>query len=109
LLLDNGFSRGDAMYELDPPAILKHWKNRTFENQTIDLDGNSFENCMFINCKIRYAGGQYHLAGGFGRQNVDWEFHNAAVRMLQLLRDLQGEPIFRQLFPKIDQPPSKPV
>ena len=97
------------MYEPEPQVLLKHWKNRTFQNQTIDLDGNSYENCTFVNCKIRYAGGPYHLAGGFGRQDVNWEFHNAALRTIRLLRELQTEPIFQTIFPQSNLPPEKPV
>ncbi len=31
-------------------------KNKTFENQTVELDGMEFQGCIFKNCRIQFNG-----------------------------------------------------
>ncbi len=33
------------------------FKNQTFTDQTIDLDGNGYSACAFIGCTLRFSGG----------------------------------------------------
>lgn len=36
-----------------------HYENKNFENQTVQLDGNTFKYCMFKNCILEYGGGDH--------------------------------------------------
>jgi hypothetical protein len=40
---------------------LKRIQNKTFENETVVVDGNSFHNCTFKNCVIEYSGGLFEF------------------------------------------------
>lgn len=87
-------------------VLLIHYKDATFENQTIDLDGHAFEDCTFVNCTIRYRGNPYRLLGRWGRQNLKWEFRGAARRTIHILRDIGStdHSLFQSLFPEIFPP-----
>ena len=87
-------------------VVLVHYKGVVFENITIDLDGHCFEDCAFVNCTIRYRGNPYRLLGGWRRQNVNWEFHDAARRTIQILRHIGSgdRSLFQNLFPDIFPP-----
>ncbi len=48
------------------------YTERTFENETITLDNNTFRNCTFRNCTIEYGGGKTAFDGDltFDGQNA---------------------------------------
>ena len=37
------------------------YKDQTFEDTTVELDGNSFENCIFNEVVLHYAGGELSM------------------------------------------------
>jgi hypothetical protein len=37
------------------------YKDQTFENTTVELDGNSFENCDFDNVVFHFSGGDLNM------------------------------------------------
>lgn len=39
------------------------YNRHAFENETVQLDGNTFANCSFRNCIIKYAGGPTSITG----------------------------------------------
>lgn len=62
------------------------YDGRTFENETIDFDGNSFNDCTFINCILQYGGGAFTISGTTSMQG-DWRvrFHGGAKDTARLL------------------------
>lgn len=57
----------------------------TRKDTTINLDGNTFRDCLFVDCHIVYSGGEF--TGGFTTQGCTWELRDAALRTLQFIRD----------------------
>ena len=50
------------------------FKNQTFTDQTIDLDGNGYSACTFVGCTLRFSGG-----GGVQRDGCRFERCNLAL------------------------------
>lgn len=64
-------------------------RDRTFQNERIDVDGKQFENCTFgEGCRLIYSGGEPFLI--FDSQGqMDIAFEGAAQRTVDTLRALQ--------------------
>jgi hypothetical protein len=64
------------------------FSNKTFKNETIDLDFNKFRECSFVDCKITYRGfGTFELSNcQFDR--VSWNFADAAAHTLSFLKSM---------------------
>ena len=52
---------------------------------TINLDGNTFRDCVFTDCHIIYSGGEY--GDGFTTESCTWELRGSALRTLNFIRD----------------------
>jgi len=69
-------------------------RDKTLRNETIVLDDAKFVGCHFINCQIRYSGGEVNL-DHTTMENCTWDFQGAALRTTALLRGfgiLVGDP-----------------
>jgi len=60
----------------------------TFENATINLDGNQFEGCTFVKCRIIYTAADTFSIDGCTFVTCDWLFDGAAERTLYYLSAL---------------------
>jgi hypothetical protein len=60
-------------------------KNKTFEDETILLDGETFENCKFIRCRLSYAGGQQPAMLNCDFVPQTWQFTGAATNTISFL------------------------
>jgi hypothetical protein len=61
-------------------------KGQIFKDETIILDGSSFENCKFLNCKLVYSGGDIPKIVNCGLDKPEWIFDGAAGRVITFLR-----------------------
>ena len=59
---------------------------RSFENDTIHLDNNTFRSCEFAGCTIYYSGGPWSVVDcSFSPPNL-WQFGGAALETIELLK-----------------------
>ncbi len=61
------------------------FKNERYIDSDITLDGNEFEKCQFINCKLRYSGGPVKFGPGCVFDKPQFMFSGAAFRTMELL------------------------
>ncbi|WP_025041160.1 hypothetical protein [Nitrosospira briensis] len=61
------------------------FENKSFKNETIDIDFNSFINCQFEDCMLVFRG--YGLIGmeGCTFTNVSWSMAGAAANTLKFM------------------------
>jgi hypothetical protein len=59
-----------------------------FNHETIALDGESFTDCEFRDCRLVYAGGEPPVFRGCQFHGCDWKQDDAAVRTLAYLKAL---------------------
>src|SRR5262245_23133366 len=50
----------------------------TFENESVDLDGNEFIDCTFLNCTLHYRGGALPMIIGCSFDRPTFDFRGAA-------------------------------
>jgi hypothetical protein len=64
------------------------FEDKTFKNETIEIDFNHFSKCQFDGCTLVYHG--YGIIGmvGCSFNNVSWTFAGAAAQTLQFMRAL---------------------
>jgi hypothetical protein len=61
------------------------WNQKTFENETVRLDGNRYTECVFKNCTLEFAGGPVPEINSCESQDCKWAFTEAAERTLQFM------------------------
>ena len=66
------------------------YRSRTFIDETITLDGNSYITCEFFRCRLIYAGGDLPKITAPGFSECQWELTEQAGRVLILLRALHA-------------------
>ena len=62
----------------------------SFNHQTVELDGETFENCSFAACRLVYAGGELPHFEGCRFDDCDWRFEEGAGRTLAYLKLMWG-------------------
>jgi hypothetical protein len=72
---------------------LERITNRTYQNQVVDIDDKSLEDCTFVNVTFRYHGGKFsilraHISGTSRFETTDLGA-TGAVNLLQLLQFLE--------------------
>ena len=99
-----------------PPPLLRVVEGKTFENETVVLDGYTYSKCVFLRCRIVYSGHLHHLHECKFLTGCSFEFRDAAYSTLGLIQKLcNSHPEFRsQFFPdwqswKRDNPGSPTV
>jgi hypothetical protein len=55
-------------------------------HETIQLDGETFEDCEFRSCRLIYAGGEPPLFTDCRFDECEWRFEDAAARTLAHLK-----------------------
>ena len=58
----------------------------TFNHETVALDGESFSDCEFRDCRLDYRGGEPPVFKGCRFHDCDWRFEDAAARTLAHLK-----------------------
>jgi hypothetical protein len=89
------------MPENFPEHLLKVVEGKTFEKQTIVLDGYTYSRCVFLRCQIVYSGGIFHTHECKFSPGCTMELLDAAGRTGSLIQGLCDTiPSLRsQLFP----------
>jgi hypothetical protein len=88
-------------------------KDKTFSGTTETIDGNEYVNCKFKNCLLEYGGGEIPTINGCSFDDCRWEFKDAAMRTLILLRSMYhgmgvgGQRMVDTTFNEIRIPPGK--
>ena len=66
-----------------------NFRGRTFQNEDVTLDGNSFENCTFRNCRVIFRGSAAtNLVGNQFGEGVNWVFDGPAALTIAFLSAL---------------------
>jgi len=80
---------------------------QTFEQMQVNLDGNQFERCTFIRCRIVYTAAGTFAIDGCTFTTCDWQFDGPAERTLYYLSALyrglgpQGQELVEAIFRQI--------
>ena len=56
-----------------------------FEDKTVILDGEEFEDCTFVECKLIYRGGEPPRLSNNKFHGCTWELEDAALRTISFL------------------------
>lgn len=62
--------------------------HRVFRHETIDLDGNTFEDCKFVECKLVFRAYERVYFNRCTFTECDWTFGGPAETTFVFLRDL---------------------
>ena len=57
-----------------------------FNHETVPLDGESFVDCEFRDCRLVFAGGEPPSFTGCRFDDCEWKFEGAAARTLAQLK-----------------------
>jgi hypothetical protein len=72
---------------MNEPPKLQTVKALTLDKKLVMLDGIRFENCVFNECTIRYAGGPAQLHSCTISPNTLWDFQAHAAQVIQVLQE----------------------
>ena len=61
-----------------------------YNHETLTLDGESFADCEFRDCRLVYGGGEPPSFRGCRFDNCEWKFEGAAARTLAHLKGVWG-------------------
>jgi hypothetical protein len=61
-----------------------------FNHETVALDGESFSDCEFRDCRMVYSGGETPSFDGCKFDSCEWKFEDAAARTLAHLKVVWG-------------------
>ena len=62
----------------------KH-NQKTYRDQTVVLDGNEFDQCVFENCTLEYQGVKVVNLSGSTLNNCQWSFKGPAANAVQFM------------------------
>jgi len=65
---------------------MAEFKEKSFENETLNVDGNNYENCKFKGCTMIYSGGSDTHVNGCSFDDCKWQFDGAAANTMGFLR-----------------------
>lgn len=80
---------------------MAQFKNRTFEDQRMVLDGHEYDGCTFQRCELVYAGGKLPSLTNNNFDQCRWTFDGAAARTLAFLSGMYrggGKELIEQTF-----------
>ena len=72
-----------------------------YENQTVALDGNLFEECEFVGCRLVYSGTGTVGLNGCSLRSCSFHFEGAAANAVAFLNAIAGDPGLRNALPHI--------
>ena len=78
-------------------------KDQTFDGVTVELDGNSFENCIFRNVVFHYAGGPLFMKN-CDMDRFSFRFDGALANGLFALYQLFGTEALLQIIKGFTEP-----
>jgi hypothetical protein len=61
-----------------------------FNQETVALDGESFADCEFRDCRLVYRGGEPPSFSGCRFDDCEWKFEDAAARTLAHMKTVWG-------------------
>jgi hypothetical protein len=61
-----------------------------FNHETVVVDGESFSDCEFRECRLVYSGGELPVFESCRFDEVEWKFEGAASRTLAYLKLVWG-------------------
>ncbi len=64
------------------------FENRTFKNEPINLDDNTYIGCKFNRCEVIYSGGGLPNLTNNAFNDCSWTFDGAAARTISLMSAL---------------------
>ncbi len=80
-------------------------ENETFENTTVELDGETFVNCTFKNVTLAYSGGAPPHLDACNFDDFTFDFRGAASNTAIFMRALSettgGDEVIRKNFPAL--------
>ena len=79
------------------------YKDQSFENTTVELDGNNFENCKFDNVVFQYAGGDLNMRN-CDMNRFSFQFGGALANGLFALYQLFGTEGMLQILRGFTEP-----
>ena len=80
------------------------FKDRNFENEVVNFDDNTYENCKLTKCQIVYSGGPLPKLINCNLEYSDFVFAGAAQRTLEFMHMIGksgGENVVKQIFDQI--------
>lgn len=86
------------------------YKSQTFKETTIQLDGNTFELCKFIDCILEYSGGKPPSMVNCSLSNSSFAFIDQAGDTVQFMTAMYHggfKNVIEQTFDKIKNPNKK--
>lgn len=60
---------------------------KTYQGETVTLDGFWYERCEFINCTLIYSGGHSACKDSKIHPDTVWQLQGDAARMMQILQE----------------------
>jgi len=82
--------------------------DKTFEGETVELDGNSFENCTFRDVTFQYSGGDLMMKN-CGMNRFRFQFGGDLANGLFALYQLFGTEALLQIIRGFTEPSSPQV
>jgi hypothetical protein len=76
-------------------------KGSTYKNKTVTLDGNYYEDGIFIECRLVYSGTGPVGLDGCKFHDCTFGFEGAAANAVAFLNALAGDPGLRSALPRI--------
>jgi len=64
------------------------FNKKTFSNETLNVDGNDYNQCTFRTCRLVYAGGPLPVFKDFNFDNCSFELKDAADRTIAFLNSV---------------------
>ncbi len=62
----------------------------TFNHETVQLDGESYDGCEFKHCRLVYSGGAAPIFSGCKFDDCDWRLEGPAAQTLAHLKAVWG-------------------
>lgn len=83
-------AHNDFMRKMEASAIstLEHVRDRTFRNETVEIDGKRFTNCSFDGCVLKYSGGDVEFGPRCSVEDSRPRFADEARKTVLLLHAL---------------------
>ena len=79
-------------------------RDRTFDGETLETDGNHYLDCAFRETTFVYRGGAHPRFDRCSFHNCGWHFDGAALTTIQFLQQMQAAPGGGSLISQIFAP-----
>ncbi len=86
------------------------YKSEKFENTTVALDGNTFEDCEFVNCILEYSGGKPPKMISCGLTKSTFSFSDQAADTVEFMKAMYHggfKTVIEETFEQIRNPANK--